>query len=448
MESHSPLLDTSRVAPRAGPRPVYSRTRSHQGLLSNDSTGAADYSTGPKDHQYRHHHVKTSAALPARSYGEHAGTTSLETAAGTGLETAPLRGSSRHSSTTHLPQRKASYSRSDVEFWASLYAQHPVYTRQGSDNSSDLPLPTTTFSPSSRNQCHAQVKIWQVLTKTDLPDHRHSTASSSSSSKRHGRRHENRFQFERLPIKAPQSSSKTATLSSNGQPFSIVFFFTIESTAPAVSKPKSKSKSSSRSKAAPPEPTTLWYQETAFTRVRTTHERTELMGTFFPNGTSTATEGQQGSSPSSPPTSSPLYIYETQKLDIEHPRDDDDTLLLDLKLMGPEGSVYAEFSYTFVRENNYEKSRSKAVDEKHDHSSKSKVKERRSHTMSPMPPRPEKDMPSPRKDRFEHDELEDDYDEAMRMVSSKGSGAEAVAEEPDAGEHFMQATSQFFSKMG
>ncbi|KAF9353708.1 Cysteine protease atg4b [Mortierella sp. NVP85] len=302
------------------------------------------------------------------------------------------------------------------------------------------------YSRRMQAQCHAQVKIWQVLTKTDLPDYRHSTASSSS--KKHGRRHENRFQFERLPIKAPQSSSKTATLSSNGQPFSIVFFFTIESTTPAVSKPKSKSKSSSRSKAAPPpEPTTLWYQETAFTRVRTTHERTELMGTFLPNGASTATEGQQGS-PSSPPTSSPLYIYETQKLDIEHPRDDDDTLLLDLKLMGPEGSVYAEFSYTFVRENSHEKSRSKVVDEKHDHSSKSKVKERRSHTMSPMPPRPEKDMSSPRKDRFEHDELDDDYDEAMRMVSNKGSGAEAVAEEPDAGEHFMQATSQFFSKMG
>jgi len=57
-------------------------------------------------------------------------------------------------------------------------------------------------------------------------------------------------------------------------------------------------------------------------------------------------------------------------------------------------------------------------------------------------------MPSLRRDRFEHDELEDHYDEEMRMVSSKGSGAEAVAEEPDAGEHFMQATSQFFSKMG
>ncbi|KAK3827885.1 MAG: hypothetical protein J3Q66DRAFT_321310 [Benniella sp.] len=39
-------------------------------------------------------------------------------------------------------------------------------------------------------------------------------------------------------------------------------------------------------------------------------------------------------------------------------------------------------------------------------------------------------------------------DEAMGMASSKGSEAEAVAEEPDAGEHFMQATSQFFSKMG
>lgn len=160
------------------------------------------------------------------------------------------------------------------------------------------------------------------------------------------------------------------------------------------------------------------------------------MGTFLPNGASTSTEGQQGS----PSSSSPLYIYETQKLDIEQPKDEDDTVLLDLKLMGPEGSVYAEFSYSFVKENRISRSRSRTGE--------SRTREKKGQTMTPVSSRPEQDMLSPKKDRFERDEFEEDYEEAMKMGGNKGAALDVVTEEPDAGEHLMQATSQFFSRMG
>ncbi|KAG0231193.1 Cysteine protease atg4c [Mortierella sp. GBA43] len=430
------------------PRPVFSRTRSHQ-ALSDTAKNAEDSMGAPKDQLYRHQYGRTSAgSLVSRSsYGGHAGAATPETDAGTGLEAA--RSGRHHSSTMQIPQRRVSHSRSDVEFWASLYAQHPVYTRQGSDDNSDAPSPTP-FSPTIKGQYSTQVKIWQVLTKTDLPDHHHHSNSSSSSPKKHGRRREHRFQFERLPIKAPQSS-KTA-LSSNGQPFSIVFFFTIECPAPPAPKQKFRS-SSSRSKAtatiAPPaEPTTLWYQETAFTRVKTAHERTELMGTFLPNGASTTTANQQESS--STPSTSPLYIYETQKLDIEQPKDEEDTLLLDLKLMGSEGSVYAEFSYTFVKGDKAVKTKSKTADsnsghsfDSKDHSHRSRTREKRSQTMAPVP---EQDTSSLRRDRAGRNEFEEGYEEVVG--GNKGANLDSVSEEPDAGEHLMQATSQFFSRMG
>ncbi|KAG0001890.1 hypothetical protein BGZ65_003103, partial [Modicella reniformis] len=123
--------------------------------------------------------------------------------------------------------------------------------------------------------------------------------------------------------------------------------------------------------------------------------------------------------------------------------------MLDLKLMGPEGSVYTEFSYTFVKENSKSKNKTanessaKVLDDK-DRSSKPKTRERTSHTTTLLPSKSELDT----KVGAEHDEFGEDYEEAMTVGSTKQSALDVVAEEPDAGEHFMQATSQFFSRMG
>ncbi|KAF9958403.1 Cysteine protease atg4b, partial [Modicella reniformis] len=128
-----------------------------------------------------------------------------------------------------------------------------------------------------------------------------SSSSSSSSSSVH---------FERLPIKVQNSAS---SLSPNGQPFSIVFFFSVESS-----------------------PTTLWYLESAFTQSATIHEHMELMGTFQPNY------------PNDP---MPFYIYETHVFNINQSTIHEDTVL-DIRVQSPEGSIHAEFSYTFINNNN------------------------------------------------------------------------------------------------
>ncbi|KAG0293347.1 hypothetical protein BGZ98_002214, partial [Dissophora globulifera] len=452
--------------------------------------------------------------------------------------------SSLSSSTPSSSRKKSSHSRDDMEFWASLYAQHPVYSRQGPRT--DSALQYTSFSPShslaatpaippaksnlfskssnkSTNNSSAttsnrsSVKVWQVLTKTDLSDHQYLTSSKSTRDQQ--QLASSRFRFERLPIKAPQtsspippstssssSSSKTTTpvaLSSKGKPFSIVFFFTIESsssTAVASSKPKSKSlrsrqSSSSSSSSLSPSlaaTTTLWYLETAYTVHKTLHEHMELMGTFLPNAAANTAPLNGGQE-------TPLYIYETQPLDFQQLSGGgrnggagNDTIVLDLKLQSPEGGVYADFSYRFIQEDRPKAStpaavsaemvgRSRSNSANPSSNSNNKISSsrsenavgagisrgRRRYTATPAPSS-KNELASPLRSStaganvvWDDDATEsgddgddDDFEQAKAHVKaskksvSSPTALDAAADEPDAGEHFMQATSQFFSKMG
>ncbi|KAG0007891.1 Cysteine protease atg4b, partial [Entomortierella chlamydospora] len=376
------------------------------------------------------------------------------TLGGKGSERETGTGSSKHggaidrkhfSSTTVSTSRKRknSHSRGDIEFWASLYAQHNVYTRQATKTTSESPMSSSEASSASNNNHYsnnhkgsstrAPIKIWQVLTKTELDQHpgKHHRSRTKHES------HES-FQFERLPIKAPTASTATATaLSSNGRPFSIVFFFTIEASANpmdsgtrSISKTRSRSRSKSSSSHAAP--TTLWYYETAYTRLKTLHEHMELMGDFLPNG-SNPSEGREVT---------PIYIYETQKLNFEQPRDQDAAVVLDLKLQSPEGAVYAEFSYTFVKDMTPEDAIPDSS-RKIDITLKSKNRSRRFSKSG----RSKMTQSVSSRESDEHD-LESDEDFLPERPGVKDPVLDVVAEEPDAGEHFMQATSQFFSKMG
>ncbi|KAG0215626.1 Cysteine protease atg4c [Mortierella sp. GBA43] len=182
--------------------------------------------------------------------------------------------------------QKAYHPNDDIAFWSALYSQHPVHTRQ------DVALETT--SSSLHHTSHQRpIKICQVLTKTVLPQ---DSADPQ---------HPPPVHFERLPIKVQTSAS---SLSPNGRPFSIVFFFTVESA-----------------------PTTLWYLDSSFTQSATLHEHMELMGTFQPN---------------SPADPVPFYMYETHTFNITQPAHED--TMLDIRVQSPDGTIYAEFSYTFV----------------------------------------------------------------------------------------------------
>ncbi|KAF8936776.1 Cysteine protease atg4a [Dissophora ornata] len=187
------------------------------------------------------------------------------------------------------------------------------------------------------------------------------------------------------------------------------------------------------------------------------------MGTFIPNIANAAIDGQDTSS-------TPLYIYETQILDFQQPKGGDDTVVLDLKLQSPEGRVYAEFSYKFVQEDKFKTPPLPAIAmDKHlggsrgrsntSHASDLTVersKDRRRFTSTAVPPS-RNELASPlRKSATLHEEAwegeagdddDGDFEQARGAVKPPGD-LDIVAEEPDAGEHFMQATSAFFSKMG
>ncbi|KAF9347229.1 Cysteine protease atg4b [Mortierella sp. AD094] len=466
MESSTLPTDPARLPSKTPPRPIYNRNRSQHGLSSFDPSPmdriALDgtRTLGPSSltvaRSFEDMYAGTTETASSRtsSSSTAATATAVATAVGgkgslkeTGTGSSKQGGAidRKHFSSTvsnSSRKRKNSHSRGDIEFWASLYAQHSVYTRQATKTTSESPM-SSSGAPSASNNNHysndhkgastrAPIKIWQVLTKTELDQHpgKHHRSRTKHES------HES-FQFERLPIKAPTTASTaTATaLSSNGRPFSIVFFFTIETSAnpvDSVEKSKSKSRSRSRSKSSSSQAaaTTLWYFETAYTRLRTLHEHMELMGDFLPNGSNPA-DGREVT---------PIYIYETQKLNFEQPRDQDEAVVLDLKLQSPEGAVYAEFSYTFVKDVRPEDAipdSSRKIDITLKSKSSRLSKNGRSKMAQTISSR----------ESAEHD-LESDEDFLVEKPGAKDPVLDVVAEEPDAGEHFMQATSQFFSKMG
>ncbi|KAF9346800.1 Cysteine protease atg4, partial [Mortierella sp. AD094] len=228
--------------------------------------------------------------------------------------------------------QKVYHSKEDIGFWSTLYSQHHIHTRQDYHGLQDVASAPLAPSVESCLKTQGPIKVWQVLTKTTLEndtetinnnnnnndnndnnDNSSSNGSNNSSQlqqpfpRRGDTRQYPQYHFERLPIKVQTSA---AALSPHGHPFSIVFFFTVEST-----------------------PTTLWYLESAFTQSTTVHEHMELMGTFQPND-------------SKDPMS--FYIYETHAFNVDQPLHED--TMLNIHVQSPSGTIYAEFSYTFIRE--------------------------------------------------------------------------------------------------
>ncbi|KAF9921218.1 Cysteine protease atg4b [Linnemannia zychae] len=224
--------------------------------------------------------------------------------------------------------QKVYHSNEDVSFWSALYAQHHVYTRQenqggsqqqqqqqGSTEEKLTAATISTFAPPAEQrqlqQCGetpGSIKVWQVLTKTILENDTSKPFQESSLPQQQQQSLSRpNMHFERLPIKVKTS---TSALSPNGQPFSIVFFFTVD-----VS------------------PMTLWYLESAFTQSSTVHEHMELMGTFQPNN---------------PRDPTSFYIYETHTFNIVQPTQED--TMLDFHVQNPAGNIFAEFSYTFIKD--------------------------------------------------------------------------------------------------
>ncbi|KAK3832887.1 MAG: hypothetical protein JOS17DRAFT_85757 [Linnemannia elongata] len=430
--------------------------------------------------------------------------------------------------------QKVYQSYEDISFWSTLYAQHHVHTRQENQESDKQQQYQRREQQQQRQrdcgEVTGSIKVWQVLTKTVLEDN---PAATKPTHEQHPQKQQLQHQqqqqlqqqqqqlsrpsvhFERLPIKVQTSAS---ALSPDGHPFSIVFFFTVESA-----------------------PVTLWYLESAFTQSSTVHEHMELMGTFQPND-------------ARDPTS--FYIYETHAFNVVQPIQED--TMLDIHVQNPAGTIYAEFSYTFIKEPKVGTSassvssptpsmpnspRTAARQEKSIHSSTDDTdgitpaattttannttttatslltaatiinaqsaiaattgveiplspvlspldgydlverespsspgyfpvfKDGQSSALSSSPSpssstkRTESSVPSLPSSSvisesstqaslfhnsvtvagFEQDELEQDDDE---HEESEAVFVESLSEEPDAGEHFMQATSEFFSKMG
>ncbi|KAG0266010.1 Cysteine protease atg4b [Linnemannia exigua] len=241
--------------------------------------------------------------------------------------------------------QKVYQSSEDMSFWSTLYAQHKVHTRQenqregeqhlqpqlqqqqgSSEKTSTAAAFTSTFGLAAehlqqqqhRGDATGSIKVWQVLTKTVLDNNTTATSKPTPELQSYQQQQQQQQQqqlqqplpqlyFERLPIKVQTSAT---ALSTNGQPFSVVFFFTVDAS-----------------------PITLWYLESAFTQSATVHEHMELMGTFQPNN---------------PRDPTSFYIYETHTFNIVQPTQED--TMLDIHVQNPDGIIYAEFSYTFIKE--------------------------------------------------------------------------------------------------
>ncbi|KAF9970378.1 Cysteine protease atg4c [Actinomortierella ambigua] len=307
----------------------------------------------------------------------------------------------------------------DVGFWSSLYTQHYVHTRQSHETNITSNNSNESTEDKRTIDNHGPIKVWQALTKTPPKDPTQQP------------------KFERLPIKVPMSTTASSS-SLSDQPFTIVFFFTVESS-----------------------PATLWFLESAFTYTRTLNEYMELMGTFDPN---------DADDPSS------FYIYETQPLSLAAPTYED--TVLDIHVQSPAGSIYAAYSYTFVKAptspqpvasaaipvsplnintnspSNFHSSPQQSLSAHTENAKSGNPASPRDH-QSKTPGSASTSDPFDGLDDDEvlavigHDVLEEDaLDELEGENSPQEPAGETLPDEPDAGEHFMQATSEFFSKMG
>ncbi|GJJ76141.1 cysteine protease ATG4 [Entomortierella parvispora] len=366
-----------------------------------------------------------------------------------------------------------------TEFWSSLYAQHPVLREAQApglgpaqstlplfstsdheplDTSSNDRVPQSTTSTidstrqgrSTTTAAAHRIKVLQVLRKCT----KESILRPGGTDRDQGRDH---HYFESL---APDVSSTpslhhqaTRHLSAESGPFSFVLFFTVESALPACasnsgSTASSKNSTQSRrggkrhvlepSSCSPPTPIWLSYSNTASPAGEKT---VECMGTFQPNNVHLANSTKTGwdTSFSSHGDIPPFYIYETRVLDLTAKATQPDgkefhetTLKVDLVLTTspPDslGASAAALSYTFDRDLGHNRLTTIRFDdgdfEKDDElyyqgvvsntkgSSKSKDQKR------------------------------------LKAAAAAAASVVPAYQEPDTGEHLVQATSEFFSKMG
>ncbi|KAF9540727.1 Cysteine protease atg4b [Mortierella hygrophila] len=370
------------------------------------------------------------------------------------------------SSSTRKPIKSAlPNSRDDLEFWASLYAQHPVITQQRHE-------PAALSSPRTINKnCGPFVKIWQVLRKTHLKEGEERDDRSG------------RFRFETLAPEEIPTTTTATKISPSTSSFSVVIFFTVEEGEQKDSQQKKFGSGSRNSKRWSLPPTLqLWCVESARNRNRMLFNQKELMGSFVPNSLSFHPDSNGHD------VSAPLYIYETQTLGLDAVSQEG-PMVLELKLQSTEGAIYSDFFYLFVQEKegvvgvgnggNFIETtvmtpRSQSIKPRSlgsngsagsgnrrrlvtgVHSNDSAGSSIGSHENEHHKDRGEWDMTEDELEEEEEEEEEaedDDFDEKPIGINDKkksqgggrGSGGPV---EPDAGEHLMQATSQFFSKMG
>ena len=206
------------------------------------------------------------------------------------------------------------------------------------------------------------------------------------------------------------------------------------------------------------------------------------MGSFVPNALSFHPDSNGHD------VSAPLYIYETQTLGLDAVSQEG-PMVLELKLQSTEGAIYSDFFYLFVQEKegaagvgngrNFIETtvmtpRSQGIEPRSLVSNGSAGGENRrrlvagvhnndsaassigSHENEHHKERGEWDMTEDElgEEEEEAEEAEgDDFDEKPIGIKDKkkshgGGRGSGEPVEPDAGEHLMQATSQFFSKMG
>ncbi|KAG0282576.1 Cysteine protease atg4b [Linnemannia gamsii] len=366
-------------------------------------------------------------------------------------------------------------SRDDLEFWASLYAQHPVITQQRHEPAALSPPRTT-----NKKGGGPFVKIWQVLRKTHL---------KGEGKGEQGDYYSDRFRFETLAPEETPTTTTATKISPSTSSFSVVIFFTVEEGEQKDNNQKKFGSGSRNSKRWSLPPTLqLWCVESARNRNRMLFNQKELMGSFVPNALSfhPDSNGQD--------VTAPLYIYETQTLGLDAVSQEG-PMVLELKLQSTEGAIYSDFFYLFVQEKEGATGvnggkfiettvitpRSQGMVEPrslgtnggsaggnrrrqlvagiHNNDSVgSSIGSHENELEAHHKDRGEWDMTEDEieeEDDEEEDEKEDDFYEEKAIVvkekkklSNGGKGVSAGPVEPDAGEHLMQATSQFFSKMG
>ncbi|KAG0064188.1 Cysteine protease atg4b [Linnemannia elongata] len=360
-------------------------------------------------------------------------------------------------------------SRDDLEFWASLYAQHPVITQQRHE-------PAALSPPRTTNKKGGPfVKIWQVLRKTHL-----------KGEGEEGDHRLDRFRFETLAPEETPTTTTATKISPSTNSFSVVIFFTVEEGEKKDGQQQQKFGSGSRNSKRWSLPPTLqlWCVESARNRNRMLFNQKELMGSFVPNALSFHPDSNGHD------VSAPLYIYETQTLGLDAVSQEG-PMVLELKLQSTEGAIYSDFFYLFVQEkegaagvsnggnfiettvmtprwqgieprslgsNGYagggNRQRLVAGVHKNDSVESSIGSYEKEHQKD----RDEWDMTEDELEEQEEEEQEeaedDDFDEEKpigikdKKRSHGGRRGSVGPVEPDAGEHLMQATSQFFSKMG